>query len=133
MLGRLLTGLYFHLLKLYPDRFLDEFGEEMGDVFAQALSGLDDSVTPPATRRLKMVRLFFREVWYFPLAYLDARRYPASSWAYCSPAPYSRSPGCSRAPGTTGRAFLSPSTLLPCLCLRSSSSMRIGGPSSSTA
>jgi hypothetical protein len=78
MLGRLLTGLYFHLLKLYPDRFLDEFGEEMSDVFAQALSGLDDSGTPPATRRLKMVRLFFREVWYFPLAYLDARRYQAS-------------------------------------------------------
>ena len=78
MLGRLLTRLYSHLLKLYPDRFLDEFGEEMSDVFAQALSGLDDSGTPPATRRLKMARLFFREVWHFPLAYLDARRYHAS-------------------------------------------------------
>lgn len=75
MLGRLLIHLYSHLLKLYPDRFLDEFGGEMGDVFAQALSGLDDSGTPPATRRVKMARLFFREVWYFPLAYLDARRY----------------------------------------------------------
>jgi hypothetical protein len=73
MLGRLLTRLYSHLLKLYPDRFLGEFGEEMGDVFAQALSGLDDSGTPLATRRVKMARLFFREVWYFPLAYLDAR------------------------------------------------------------
>ena len=78
MLGRLLTRLYSHLLKLYPDRFLDEFGGEMGDVYAQALSGLDDSGTPPATRRVKMTRLFFREVWYFPLAYLDARRYQVS-------------------------------------------------------
>jgi len=78
MQGRLLTRLYSHLLKLYPDRFLDEFGGEMGDVFAQALSGLDDSGTPPATRRVKMARLFFREVWYFPLAYLDARRYQVS-------------------------------------------------------
>jgi len=78
MLGRLLARLYSHLLKLYPDRFLDEFGGEMGDVFAQALYGLDDSDILPATRRLKMVRLFFREVWYFPLAYLDARRYHAS-------------------------------------------------------
>ena len=40
MLGRLLTRLYSHLLKLYPDRFLDEFGREMGDVFAQALPGI---------------------------------------------------------------------------------------------
>jgi hypothetical protein len=78
MLGRLLTRLYSYLLKLYPDRFLDEFGEEMGHVFAQALSGLDDSGTPSTTRRLKMARLFFREVWHFPLAYLDARRYHAS-------------------------------------------------------
>jgi hypothetical protein len=78
MQGRLLTRLYSHLLKLYPDRFLDEFGGEMGDVFAQALSDLDDSGTPPATRRMKMVRLSFREVWYFPLAYLDARRYQLS-------------------------------------------------------
>jgi hypothetical protein len=78
MLGRLLTGLYSHLIKLYPGRFLDEFGEEMGDVFAQALSGLDDCATPPATRRVKMAHLFFREVWYFPLAYLDARRYRVS-------------------------------------------------------
>jgi len=78
MLGRLLTRLYSHLLKLYPDRFLDEFGEEMGDVFALALSGLDDSRTPPATRRVKMARLFFREVCYFPPAYLDARRYQVS-------------------------------------------------------
>ena len=74
----MLTRLYSHLRKLYPDRFLDEFGGEMGDVFAQALSGMDDSGTPPATRRVKMVRLFFREIWHFPLAYLDARRYHAS-------------------------------------------------------
>jgi hypothetical protein len=45
MLGRLLTRLYAHLLKLYPDPFLDEFGGEMGDVIAQALSDLDDSDT----------------------------------------------------------------------------------------
>ena len=37
MLGRLLTHLYSHLLKLYPDRFLDEFGSEMGAVFTQAV------------------------------------------------------------------------------------------------
>ena len=86
MLGRLLTHLYSYLLKLYPDRFLDEFGGEMGDVFAQALSGLDDSDTLPTTRRLKMVRLFFREVWYFPLAYLDARRYQISLGAGETPA-----------------------------------------------
>jgi len=78
MLGRLLTGLYSHMLKLYPGRFLDEFGGEMDDVFAQALSGLDDSGPPPAARSLKMARLFFREVWYFPFAYLDARRYHVS-------------------------------------------------------
>jgi hypothetical protein len=78
VLGRLLTRLYVHLLKLYPDRFLDEFGEEMGCVFGQALSSLGDSGIPPATRRVKMARLFFREVWYFPHAYLDARRYQAS-------------------------------------------------------
>lgn len=78
MLGRLLNRLYSRLLKLYPDRFLDEFGDEMGDVFAQALSGLDDSGAPPATRRVEMAHLLFREVWYFPLAYLDARRYRAS-------------------------------------------------------
>jgi hypothetical protein len=75
MLGRLITRLYSHLLKLYPDRFLDEFGGEMGDVFAQAMSGLDDSGTPSAPRRGKMIRLFIRELWHFPLAYLDARRY----------------------------------------------------------
>jgi hypothetical protein len=79
MLGRWLTRLYSHLLKLYPDRFLDEFGGEMRDVFAQSLSGLDDSNTLSTRRRLKMFRLFFREVWYFPLAYLDARRYHLSS------------------------------------------------------
>jgi hypothetical protein len=78
MLRHLLARLYYHLLKLYPVRFLDEFGAEMGDVFAQSLSGLDDSGTAPATRRVKMARLFFREVWYFPLAYLDARRFRAS-------------------------------------------------------
>jgi hypothetical protein len=75
MLESLLTRLYSHLLKLYPDRFLDEFGGEMGDLFAQALSDLDDSGTPSTTRRVKMTGLFIREVWYFPLAYLDARRY----------------------------------------------------------
>ena len=39
-----------------------------------------------------------------------------SSWAYCSPAPYSRWPGCSRAPGTTGRActFALYAFTLPC-------------------
>jgi len=78
MLGRLLTHLHSYLLKLYPVRFLDEFGGEMGDVFAQVLSGLDESGPPPITRRVKMARLFLREVWYFPLAYLDARRYLAS-------------------------------------------------------
>jgi hypothetical protein len=78
MLRRLLTRLYAHLLKLYPGRFLDEFGGEMGDVFAQALSGSDDSGTPTAARRLKMARLFFREIWSFPRAYLDARRYQLS-------------------------------------------------------
>ena len=78
MLARLLTRLYSHLLKLFPDRFLDEFGGEMSDVFCQALTGLDDAGTPPATRRVEMARLLFREVWYFPLAYLDARRYQAS-------------------------------------------------------
>jgi hypothetical protein len=86
MQGRLLTRLYSHLLKLYPDRFLDEFGGEMGDVFAQALLGLDDSGTPPATRRVKMARIFFREVWYFPLAFLDARRYQISLGAGETPA-----------------------------------------------
>jgi hypothetical protein len=78
MLGRLLTRLYSHLLKLYPDRFLEEFGGEMGDVFTQALSGLDDSGTPHTTRRVKMARLFLREVRNFPRAYLDARRYQQS-------------------------------------------------------
>jgi hypothetical protein len=78
MLERLLTHLYSHLLKLFPDRFLVEFGCEMDDVFAQALSGLDDSDTPYAIRKVKMARLLFREVWYFPLAYLDARRYQVS-------------------------------------------------------
>ena len=78
MLGRLLIRLYSHQLKLYPDRFLDEFGEEMSDMFGQALSDLDDSGIPPATRRVKMACLFLREVWYFPFAYLDARHYQAS-------------------------------------------------------
>ena len=85
MLGCLLTRLYSHLLKLYPDRFLDEFGGEMGDVFAQALSALDDSATPPAARRVKMAGLYFREAWYFPLAYLDARRYQLSLGADDTP------------------------------------------------
>jgi hypothetical protein len=57
---------------------MDEFGGEMADVFSQTLTGLDDSGPSPITRRLKMARLFLREVWYFPLAYLDARRYHAS-------------------------------------------------------
>jgi hypothetical protein len=81
MLERLLTRLHSRLLTLYPDRFLKEFGGEMGDVFAQALSGLDDFGIPPVTRRMKMARLFFREVRYFPLAYLTARRYQESSAA----------------------------------------------------
>lgn len=85
MLGRLLTRLNSHLLNLYPGRFLDEFGGEMDDVFAQTLSALDDSGIPLATRRLKMVRLFFREVWSFPLAYLDARRYQISLGAEDAP------------------------------------------------
>jgi hypothetical protein len=78
MLGRLLTRLYSHLLKLYPDRFMDEFGGEMADVFSQTLTGLDDSGPPPITRRVKMARLFLREVWDFPRTYLDARRYEVS-------------------------------------------------------
>ena len=78
MPANLPTQLYAHLLKLYPDRFLDEFGREMRDVFVQALSGFDDIGTPPVIRKLKMARLFFREVWYFPLAYLEARRYQFS-------------------------------------------------------
>jgi hypothetical protein len=86
MLGRLLTRLYSRLLKLYPDRFLEEFGGEMGDVFAQALSGSDDAGSTPVTRRLKMARLFLREVWYFPLAYLDARHYQVSLGAGEPPA-----------------------------------------------
>ena len=85
MLESLLTNLYSHLLKLYPDRFLDEFGREMVDLFGQALSGLDDSGLPPTTRRVKMTGLFFREIWYFPLAYLDARRYHLSFGAEDEP------------------------------------------------
>lgn len=86
MLGRLLTRLYHILLNLYPDRFLDEFGGEMDFVFAETLSGLDDSSIPPVIRKMKMIRLFFREVWYFPLAYLDARRYQFSLDAGETPA-----------------------------------------------
>lgn len=78
MLGRLLTRLNYNLLKLYPDRFLDEFGGEMDFVFAETISGLDDSSIPPVIRKMKMIGLFFREVWYFPLAYLEARRYQSS-------------------------------------------------------
>jgi hypothetical protein len=85
MLGRLLTRLYSRLLTMYPDRFLREFGEEMGDVFTQALYNLDDSGTPSVTRRMKMACLFFREVRYFPLAYLAARRYQESSGAGKTP------------------------------------------------
>lgn len=78
MLERLLTRLHARLLGFYPARFQEEFGGEMKDVFSQELSGLINSSSPPAARRLKMTRSFFREVWYFPLAYLDARRYKAS-------------------------------------------------------
>jgi hypothetical protein len=78
MLGGALTRLYAHLLKLYPDRFMDEFGREMADVFTQTLTGLEDSDSPPITRRLKMARLFLREVLDFPRTYLDARRYQVS-------------------------------------------------------
>lgn len=78
MLEQCLTRLYSHLLRFYPARFQDEFGGEMKDVFSQELSGLINSRSTPAARRLKMTRSFFREVWYFPLAYLDARRYKAS-------------------------------------------------------
>jgi hypothetical protein len=78
MLGCLLTRLYSHLLKLYPDRFMDEFGGEMADVFSQTLTGLDDSGPPSITRMVKMVRLFLREVWDFPRTYSDARRYKIS-------------------------------------------------------
>lgn len=78
MLGRLLTRLYSHLLKLYPDRFMDEFGGEMADVFSQTLTGLDDSDPSPITRRVKMTHLFLREVWDFPRTCLDARRYQVS-------------------------------------------------------
>jgi hypothetical protein len=78
MLGGALTRLYAHLLKLYPDRFMDEFGRETADVFTQTLTGLEDSDSPPITRRLKMARLFLREVLDFPRTYLDARRYQVS-------------------------------------------------------
>jgi hypothetical protein len=78
MLGRLLIRLYSHLLKLYPDRFMDEFGGEMADVLSQTLTGLDGSGPPSITRRVKMARLFLREVWDFPRTYLDARRYQVS-------------------------------------------------------
>ena len=78
MLGRLLTRQYSHLLKLYPDRFMNEFGGEMADVFSQILTGLNDSGSPPIIRKVKMTRLFLREVWDFPRTYLDARRYQVS-------------------------------------------------------
>jgi len=78
MLERLLFRLYSHLLKLYPDRFIDEFGGEMTGVFSQALTGLNNSGPPPITRRIKMTRLFFREIWDFPRTYLDVRRYRVS-------------------------------------------------------
>ena len=58
MLGSLLTRLYAHLLYLYPDRFVDEFGGEMVDLFARVLSGLDESSASPAARRVKMAGLF---------------------------------------------------------------------------
>jgi hypothetical protein len=86
MLGVLLTRLYSHLLKLYPDRFMDEFGGEMADVFSQTLTGLDDSGSTPNTRRMKMARLFLREVWDFPRTYLDARRYQLSLGSAETPA-----------------------------------------------
>ncbi len=78
MLRRLLTRLYSHLLKLYPDRFMDAFGDEMSEVFSHTLAGLDDSGIPPITRRLKMARSFCHEVWDFPRTFLDARRYKVS-------------------------------------------------------
>lgn len=78
MLGGVLTRLYAHLLKLYPDRFMDEFGGEMADVFTQTLAGLGYSGSRPITRRLKMARLFLREVLDFPRTYLDAWRYQVS-------------------------------------------------------
>jgi hypothetical protein len=86
MLERLLTRLNYILLRLYPDRFLDEFGGEMDFVFAEMLSGLDDSGTPPVRRKMRMIGLFFREVWSFPLAYLEARRYQFSLDAGETPA-----------------------------------------------
>ena len=85
MLEQSLTRLYGRLLRFYPSHFRDEFGGEMADVFSQELSGLKDTGFPPAARRLKMIRSFFREVWLFPLAYLDARRYRASLGAGDTP------------------------------------------------
>jgi hypothetical protein len=78
MLERILSSLYAHLLRLYPGPFQRAFAEEMGEVFLQALRGLEEARVPPVIRRVKMVRLFFRELWSFPQSYLDARRYQAS-------------------------------------------------------
>ncbi len=78
MLWHLLIRLYSRLIKLFPARFLDEFGGEMCDLFSHVLSDLEDSGISPIKRRLKMSHLFFREVWDFSGAYLEARRYQVS-------------------------------------------------------
>ena len=78
MLRVVITRLYAHLINLYPDPFMDEFGGEMTDVFTQTMTGLYDTGSPTITRRLKMARLFLREVLDFPRTYLDARRYQVS-------------------------------------------------------
>ncbi|MGD9092082.1 MAG: hypothetical protein PVF74_04500, partial [Anaerolineales bacterium] len=78
MFGRALIRLYVSLLKLYPDRFRDEFSGEMGEVFNQALGDLEAADIPAARSRVEMARFYLREIWHFPASYLDARRYQQS-------------------------------------------------------
>ena len=78
MFGRALSRLYASLLKLYPSRFRDEFGKEMGEVFDQVLGGLETAGIPTARRMVEMSRFYLREIWHFPSSYLDARRFQQS-------------------------------------------------------
>ena len=71
----LLTRLYACLLRLYPQPFVVEFGDEMRAVFAQALNGLGVAGFPPVKRRIEMIRLFLKEVWDLPVALLPALRF----------------------------------------------------------
>jgi len=75
----LLTRLYGCLLKLYPQPFLAEFGDEMRAVFAQAINGLGVAGFPPFKRRIEMIRLFLKEVWDLPVALLPALRFSFGS------------------------------------------------------